>query len=130
LENVICKVFRFAKNPALDQLFTDILVPLQDLFIFHGDSVTVLSENTDDIQLLEGPGLIHRWLLGGQHLTMSETVVALSIPSQMPTKLALSAMKVPKQLFRVPFEDNPEMVLNDNILMEPNSDLTSVFNKV
>jgi hypothetical protein len=59
---------------------------------------------------------------------MAETAVALSLPSHITTKSAMSAMKVPK--FRVPIEENQEMVLNDQILMEPYSDLTLVFKKV
>jgi hypothetical protein len=41
LENVLCKVFWSSKNPVLDQVFSDILVPTQDLFVFQGDSLTV-----------------------------------------------------------------------------------------
>jgi hypothetical protein len=134
LENILCKVFRVTKEASSDRQFCDMLIPYQNLFSFevkkHGTKVTIMNPGDEERILVDGNGLINRWMLGDSHLTMQEIVKVLGIPAQMPTDESMTNITLPRLLCDGRWDGGDEMVLTDDILLESERHLTSVFKRI
>ena len=131
LENILCKVFRVINDGPSDRLFGDILVPLQNLFLFNKTTVKILNPRTAETQLVDGTALINRWMLGDSYLSMKEIVDVLGIRAQMPTETSLVNIKIPAPLFDGRWDIvNDEIELSDATLLEARKELTTVYNRV